>query len=49
MSCEEKEQWMKRATKYAEENSKGEFTWVRDALYVAYLSGIQDALKVRFI
>ena len=40
---------MEKAAKYADENAKGEYTLVRDALYVAYISAIQDVLKVRLI
>lgn len=49
MTQEEKQLWMDKAREYAEEHSKGEFTWVRDALYVAYLTAIQDYSKVRLL
>lgn len=38
-----------QAKEYAEEHSKGKFTYIRDALYCAYLSGCEKALNIRII
>jgi hypothetical protein len=46
--------WMDKAKEYAEKalsESTVEWKeqWQKDALYVAYLHGVQDALKIRII
>ena len=41
--------WRDKASAYANDNAQGEFTWVRDALFVAYLTGVQDSIKIRLI
>jgi hypothetical protein len=41
--------WMDKAKKYVEENTKGSPQYVADALYVAYLSGVEAALGIRII
>lgn len=41
--------WRDKAQTYANDNAQGQFTWVRDALYVAYLTGVQDSSKLRLL
>ena len=41
--------WMDKAKKYAEENTKGAPQYVADALYVAYLKGVEAALGIRLV
>lgn len=46
--------WMDKAHEYAEKHFKEstdpyKANWMRDALYCAYLKGVEDALGVRII
>lgn len=41
--------WKDKAVLFANEHAKGKDIWVRDALYIAYISAIQDTLKIRII
>jgi len=41
--------WRDKASDYANDNAQDEFTWVRDALFVAYLTGVQDSIKIRLL
>lgn len=41
--------WRDKASIYANDNAQGQFTWVRDALYVAYLTGVQESIKIRLL
>ena len=45
----QQEFWMDKAKKYAESNGKGKEQWTVDALYCAYLRGVQEALGIRII
>lgn len=41
--------WMDKAKEYAKENTKGAPQYVADALYVAYLKGVEAALGIRLV
>lgn len=46
--------WMDKAKEYAEKSLsestiKWKEQWMKDALYVAYLHGVQDSLKIRIV
>ena len=52
--AEEQQYWMDKAKEYADKKfteSPREYVmqWQKDALYVAYLHGVQDALKIRIV
>ena len=49
MTQEEKQVVMDKAKVYAEKHSVGQYAWVRDMLYVAYLSAIQEYTKTRLL
>ncbi len=54
MKPEELLGWMDKASVYANQYFKdapelSKANWVRDALYCAYLKGVEDALGVRII
>lgn len=56
MTDEEKDYWFDKAKEYAEShldtdspNPDKQSVWLRDALFVAYISAIQEITKTRLI